>query len=325
MCWTSTADAEDVADFYSGRTFSIVVGHETGTGFDFYSRALARHIGRHIPGSPNVVVQNMVGASGLVAANWLYNVAPKDGLVMATFVHTAIFEPIMGNSAARFDPAKFTWIGNVDEGTGICGVSKASGVDEFKDLLTHEAVFGGTGKTGPLVKYALAIKNLLGAKIKVVPGYKGSNSVKLAIERGEVNGVCGVSLSTIQSQWKSEYESGAFKIILQLSGKEHIAGVPHVDSFAKTPDEQRLFKLIFGVQALGRMYLSPPGMPPERKAALRAAFNATMKDPKFLADAKKAKLDIDPQTGDEVEAFIAHVSAVSPAIVARAKAALRHN
>jgi tripartite-type tricarboxylate transporter receptor subunit TctC len=326
-CLGNGAAADEVADFYRGKTFSVVVGHETGTGFDTYSRVLAKHLPHHIPGSPNVVVQNVVGASGMSAANWLYNVAPKDGTVMATFVHTAVFEPVMGNAAARFDPAKFTWIGNIDDGIGICGVSKASGIDKFEDLLTKETVFGGTGTTGPLAKYALAVKNLLGAKIKLVAGYKGSASVKLAIDRGEVNGICGVSLSTIQSQWKDEYESGAFKIILQLSGKPRpsLKGVPHVDSFAKTADDRRLFSLIFGVQALGRIYVSPPAMPPERKAALRTAFNETMKDPQFLADAAKAKLDVEPETGEAVEAFIAHISSSSPAIVERAKRALRHD
>jgi tripartite-type tricarboxylate transporter receptor subunit TctC len=321
------AHADAVADFYRGKTFTIVVGHETGTGFDIYSRTLARHIGRHIPGEPAVVVQNIVGASGLSAANWLYNVAPKDGTVMATFVHTAVFEPVMGNTAARFDPAKFSWIGNVDDGIGICGVSKASGINTFDDLRTKEVVFGGTGTTGPLSKYALAIKNLLGARIKLVAGYKGSASVKLAIDRGEVNGVCGVSLSTVQSQWKADYESGAFKIILQLSGKPRpsLAGVPHVESFAKSPEERQLFGLIFGVEALGRIYVAPPAIPPERKAALRAAFNATMQEPQFLAEAAKLKLDVEPETGQAVEEFIARISASSPDVVARAKAALHHD
>ncbi len=319
--------AEEVEDFYRGRTVSIVVGHETGTGFDTYSRLLARHLNRHIPGNPNIVVQNMVGASGILAANWLYSVAPKDGTVLSTFVHTAVFEPVMGNGAARFDPAKFTWIGNVDEGVGICGVSKASGIGRFEDLRTKETVFGGTGTTGPLSKYALAVKNLLGAKIKLVAGYKGSASAKLAVDRGEISGICGVSLSTVQSQWKNDYESGAFKIILQLSGKERagLAGVPHVNRYAKTPDDRQLFGLIFGVQTLGRLYVSPPGVPAARRAALRAAFNATMKDPQFLAEAAKAALDVEPNTGEEVEAFIAHVSASSPAVVERAKAALRHD
>jgi len=250
---SSAARADDPADFYRGKTFTIVVGHEVGTGFDTYSRVLARHIGRHIPGNPTVVVQNMVGASGIVPANWLYNVAPRDGTVIMTFVYTAALDPIFGNAAARFEPSKFTWIGNMDDGVGICGVSKESGIGKFEDLLVKETVFGGTGATGPLGKNALAVKHLLGAKIKLVQGYQGSASVKLAINRGEVHGICGLSMSSVTSQWRDEVQSGGFKMILQLSGRPHpaLAGVPHVDRYAKTAEDEQVFGLIFGAQALG--------------------------------------------------------------------------
>jgi tripartite-type tricarboxylate transporter receptor subunit TctC len=313
--------ADEVADFYKSKPFTIVVGHEVGTGFDVYSRVLARHMGRHIPGNPGVVVQNMVGASGITPANWLYNVAPKDGSVIMTFVHTAAFEPIFGNSAARFDAAKFTWIGNMDEGVGICGVSKASGVTRFEDLLVKETVFGSTGATGPLGKYALAIKNLLGAKVKLVAGYQGSASVKLAMNRGEVQGICGLSMSSVTSQWRDELQSGVFKPILQLSGKPHpgLSGVAHVDSYAKTAEDRQVFGLIFGVQALGRFYGSTPGVPAERRNALRAAFMATMSDPQFQADAAKTQIDVNPMTGAEVEAFIASIATSPPEVVERAK------
>jgi tripartite-type tricarboxylate transporter receptor subunit TctC len=317
------AAADEVADFYRSKPFTIVVGHEVGTGFDVYSRVLARHLGRHIPGNPGIVVQNMVGASGIAPANWLYNVAPKDGSVLMTFVHTAAFEPIFGNGAAKFDAAKFNWIGNMDEGAGICGVSKASGVTRFEDLLAKETVFGSTGATGPLGKYALAVKNLLGAKIKLVAGYQGSASVKLAMNRGEVQGICGLSMSSVTSQWRDEFQSGAFKPILQLSGKPHpsLAGVAHVDAYAKTAEDQQVFGLIFGVQALGRIYGSTPSIPAERRHALRAAFTATMSDPQFLADAAKTQIDVSPATGAEVEAFMARVAASPPEVVERAKRA----
>jgi tripartite-type tricarboxylate transporter receptor subunit TctC len=321
------AAADDVADFYRGKTFTVAVGHEVGTGFDIYSRVLARHLGRHIPGNPGIVVQNMVGASGITGANWLYNVAPKDGTVMMTFVHTVAFEPLLGNAAAKFDATKLTWIGNMDEGVGICGMSKASGIGTFNDLLTKEAVFGATGATGPLGKYALAIRNLLGAKVKLVSGYQGSASVKLAMNRGEVQGVCGLSMSSVLSQWQDEYSSGAFKPILQLSGKPHpkLVGIPHVDSFAKTDEDRQLFGLIFGVQALGRVYGAPPAMPKDRTQALRTAFMDTMADPQFIADATKTQIDIEAMNGAEVEAFINRVATSSPDVVERAKRATRHD
>lgn len=328
ILWTSaSAAAEDIADFYKGRTVSIVIGHEVGTGFDIYGRLLARHISRHVPGSPNVVVQNMVGASGITAANWLYNVAPKDGTVLATFVHTVPFEPLFGNSAAKYDPTKLSWIGNMEESVGTCGVSAASGITEFEELREKEVVFGATGATGPLSKFTLALKNLFGAKIKLVHGYKGSASVKIAFQRGEVNGVCALPISTLKSFWRDEFDSGRFKPIIQLSGKRgtELAGVPHVDDYARTAEDQQLFGLIFGAQALGRTYASPPAMPPERTKALRQAFTATMEDKQFLAEAKATQIDIVPNTGEEVAALIARYSTSSTAIVERAKRAFDPN
>lgn len=320
------AAADPVTDFYRGRTLSIVVGHEAGTGFDIYGRTLARHIGHHIPGNPAVVVQNMNGASGMTSANWLYNIAPKDGSVVATFVQSVPFEPLYGNTAARFDPAKFTWIGNLEDSIGVCGVTKASGIAKFDDLLVKETIFAGTGTTGPLGKASLAVKNLLGAKIKLVSGYPGSASVKLAMNRGEVAGICGLPMSTITSFWKDEYESGAFKPVIQLSGRRQPQlGIPHVDDFARSQDDRKVLGLIFGTLALGRLYVSTPGVPKERVDALREAFMATARDPAFLEDAVKTQIDVSPMTGAEVEAFIARVSASSPAVIARAKQAYRND
>jgi tripartite-type tricarboxylate transporter receptor subunit TctC len=321
------AVADEVADFYKGRTVSIVIGHEVGTGFDIYGRLLARHLPRRIPGSPNAVVQNMVGASGITAANWLYNLAPKDGTVMATFVHTVPFEPLFGNAAAKYDPARLTWIGNMEESLGTCGISPASGISTFDELRQKEAVFGATGATGPLGKFALAVKNLLGAKIKLVYGYKGSASVKIAIQRGEVHGACALPISTLKSFWRDELESGRFKPIIQLSGGKspELAGVPHVDDYAKTEEDRAVFGLIFGAQGLGRIYGSPPGMPPQRTAALRQAFMATMNDPQFLAEAKTAQVDIVPTSGEEVAGLIARYTASSKEVVERAKRAFDPN
>ncbi len=319
--------ADEVADFYKGRTVSVVVGHEVGTGFDIYGRALARHLGRHIPGNPAVLVQNMQGASGITSANWLTHIAPKDGTVLATFVQSVPFEPLFGNPAARFDPAKLTWIGNLEESIGICGVSKASRIERFDDLLVKESVFAGTGVGGPLARSSLAVKNLLGARIKLVQGYQGSASVKLAMQRGEVEGICGLPMSTVTSFWKDDYVTGAFRPIIQLSGRREpqLGGIPHVDDYVRSADDQQVFGLIFGVLALGRLYVSTPAVPPERANALRAAFLATAKDAAFLADAAKTQIDISPMTGEEVEAFIARVSASSPAVVARAKEAFRND
>jgi tripartite-type tricarboxylate transporter receptor subunit TctC len=265
----------------------------------------------------------MVGASGITAANWLNNIAAKDGTVMATFVHTVAFEPLFGNQKAQYDAGKLSWIGNMEESVGMCGVSKASGIAKFDELLTKETVFGATGATGPLGQFAQAVKNLLGAKLKVVYGYKGSADVKLAMNRGEVQGICGLPLSTVKSFWGDEYRSGEFKPVIQLSGKQHpeLKGLPNVDDYARNNDDRQVFGLIFGAQALGRVYVSPSGQPAARTRALRQGLAATMKDDKFLADAAKAKIDIEPMTGEQVEEVIARLSSVSPAVIERAKKA----
>jgi tripartite-type tricarboxylate transporter receptor subunit TctC len=321
------AAADDVADFYRRTTLTIVVANEVGTGFDVYARVLGRHIGSYIPGHPNVVIQNMVGASGLAAANWLYNAAPRDGSVVATFVHTVPFEPLMGDSAARFQANKFTWIGNMASMDGVCGVSRASGIRTFDDLLTNEVEFGATGASGPIAAAAIALKNLFGARIKLVYGYKGSASIKLAMQRGEVGGVCSLDTSTLAATWQDVYESGEFKPIIQISGnpRPDLAGLPYVFNFAKTEEDRQVIGLVFGTQVLGRPFASTPDVPPQRAKALRAAFTATMQDPQFLADAANSHIDIAPMTGEEVDDFIARIAASPPAVIERARWAVRDN
>jgi tripartite-type tricarboxylate transporter receptor subunit TctC len=319
------AQADPVADFYKGKTVALVVGHEVGSGYDVYGRVLARHLSRHIPGHPTIVVQNMVGAAGMIASNWLYNIAPRDGTVVATFSASPIAEPILGNPAARYEPAKFTWIGNMDESAGTCGVTKASGIGKFDDLLAKETIFGATAQTGTFGKFALAVKNLLGAKYRIVSGYKGSADVKIALGRGEVHGICGLPFSTITSHWRDDYESGNFRPVIQLSGARHpdLRSVPHVDDYAKSPEDLQVYGLIFGMQALGRFYVSPPAVPIDRRDALRNALAAAMNDPQFRADAAKTQIDINPSGGAEVEGFIARVAASSPAVIELSKRALR--
>lgn len=315
------AKAQDVSDFFAGKTMNIVVGHEAGTGFDIYSRVIIRHMGRHIPGAPVLIVQNMPGASGIQSANWLYNIAPKDGTVMATFSQNVPLEPLFGNTRAKFDPSRFIWIGNAEQSISVCGVSASSGVKSFDELMQREVIFGATGPTGPLVKAARAVKNVLGAKMKIVTGYKGSASVRTAMLNKEVAGICGLPWSTIKSFWRSDVESGDFKAILQLSGEptEEIGKVPHIRDFAKTDEDRALFSLLFGVQVLGRAYVMPPGVPAERVKAIREAFMNTMKDPKFLDDARKGGLDISPMAGEKVGALWDEFARAPKELVERAR------
>ena len=330
MCAVPRASlADDVEDFYRGRTLNIVVGHEVGTGFDVYSRALARHFGRFIPGKPGVTVQNMQGASGMTAANWLYNIAPKDGTIIATYTHSVIFEPLIGDALARFDPLKFSWIGNMDESTQTCVVSPAAGLATFADLFVKETLFGGSGAgtAGPLSQTPNAIRNLTGAKIRLVQGYRGSFDIKLAIERGEVHGLCGLPTSTARTEWRDMLDSGRLRFLVQLGRNKHpdLAGVPHIYDYAKTDEDRLVYDVIFGTQGLGRPYMAPPGVPPPRVAALRKALLDTIADPTFAAEARTAQIDLKPLPGEDVEKLLARVFATPASAIARAKKAVRAN
>ena len=188
------AGADDVERSYAGRKLSVVIGHEVGTGFDLYGRVLARHMGRFIPGHPTLVPENMPGAAGFASANWLYNAAPKDGSAIAIFAHTAPFEPLIGKGSGRFDASKFAWIGNMDAVVGVCGVWEHAGISTFDELYTKETLFGasGAGSGGPLSQFPTALRRLLGVKIKLIQGYRGSAEVRLAMARGELQGICGI-------------------------------------------------------------------------------------------------------------------------------------
>ncbi|MFN4281720.1 MAG: Bug family tripartite tricarboxylate transporter substrate binding protein [Alphaproteobacteria bacterium] len=327
LAFPAVAAADAVADFYKGKSVSFIVGHEAGTGYDSYARALGRHMGRHIGGNPGFVVQNMPGASGLNAANWLYNVAAKDGSVIATMANTAPFEPLLGRGAAQFDPVKFGWIGNMDENVGICGVWHTTGITSFDQLLQSDLKFGATTATSPFSQSINALRNILGAKFSGVEGYSGANAVKLALARGEVFGACGISLSSLQTQWKDDLDAKRFVPLAHfaVNPRPDLVGVKHIYDYAKTDEQRQLFDLIFGRHMLGRPVLAPPNLPEERKAALRKAFLATMKDAAFLADAEKMKLDIGPTSGEEIERFIARFFDTPRDVVEKANRVVQKN
>lgn len=318
---TIPAKSDAVTDFYKGKTFTIIVGQEPGTGFDIYSRTLSRHIGRYIPGNPSIVVQNMPGASGVNAFNWLYNVAAKDGTLMGTASQNVVMEPLFGNPSAKYDATKFIWIGNMEESASICGIAPDTGITTFEELLTKEVVFGGTGPTGPLGQAARALNLVLGAKLKIIYGYKGSASVKLALQKGEVKGICGLPWSTVKSFWKDTLDAGQFKPIIQLSAAPlpELGKIAHVNDYVKNDEQRQVVELIFGQLVLGRIYAMPPGVPADRVSALRKAFMATLADKEFLSDAEKTRIDIIPSTGEQVEQLIRRFYSASPAVVERAK------
>ena len=323
------ACADDVERFYTGRKLSVVIGHEVGTGFDLYGRALARHMGRFIPGRPTLLPENMPGAAGFASANWLYNAAPKDGSAIAIFAHTAPFEPLIGKGSGRFDASKFAWIGNLDAVVGVCGVWEHAGISTFDELFTKEIVFGasGAGSGGPLSQFPTALRRLLGVKIKLIQGYRGSAEVRLAMARGELQGICGIPLSTLKTEWRDDLASGRFKVLLQL-GRERspeLAAVPHVYDYSKTREDRQVFDLIFGLQAMGRPFAAPPAVPDDRIAALRAAFMAMADDPAFRMEAAKMQLDVSPTSGQAVQDFVVRMYGSPKPVVERAKEAIRPN
>ena len=317
------AHADPIADFYKGRQISLIIAHEVATGYDIYARTLARHLGRHIPGNPTFVPQNMLGASGITGANLLFNVSPKDGSTIGTFAHTVPLDPLIGQGAAKFDASKFNYLGNMEESVGVCAVWHDAGIDRLDDLIAKETRFGATATTGPPSQMAAAVKSLLGGKVRLVHGYKGAPGVKIAIEKGEVQGICGIPMSTLRSQWSDVLDTGKLKPFIQLSGpKGALPGVEFVYDRAKSDEDRQVFDLIFGILRLGKVFAAPPGVPAERTKALREAFNATMKDAEFLADAARQRIDISPATGEAVTTFIAGIYQAPPAVVARAKKAV---
>jgi tripartite-type tricarboxylate transporter receptor subunit TctC len=315
------ARSDDVADFYAGRTVQLVIGYATGGGYDDYARMLGRHIGRHIPGNPTVVVQNMPGAGSIRAANYLYNIAPKDGTVFGGFARGIFIDPLLGRGdAMRFTAAKFGWLGSVSNDIGVCAFRSDSGIDSWADMRTKRYKIGATGAGADSDVFSNLLRKMFNLPMQLVLGYQSAAETVLAIQRKEVDGRCGWSWSTLLSRNREMWRSKQIRVVLQLTDKRvaELAEVPTVLDVAGSPEQQAVLKLIIARQTMARPFAAPPSIPPERLAALRNAFDATMRDPEFLADAGRQDLDVRPVTGAEADALIAQVYATAPDIVRRA-------
>lgn len=319
---TSAGRAQSPAEFYKGKTVELYIGYSVGGGYDLYARMLARYLGRHIPGNPTVVPKNLEGAGSLRLANWLYNVGPKDGTALGTIGRGTAFDPILGNAKAQFDGTKFTWIGSANNEVSVCGAWHTSGITKFEDLLTKELVVGGTSSSADTDQFPKIVNGVLGTKMRIVTGYPGGNDVGLAMERGEVQGRCGWSWSSVMSTHKQWYDQKKFIVLMQLALEKHpdLPNVPLIVDLAKTDEQRQLLKLIFARQVMGRPYLAPPGIPKDRADALRKAFMDTMNDKDFRADADKAKMEITPVPGDRLDALVKEIYATPKAIAQRAAA-----
>src|SRR5215470_17185944 len=312
---------DEVADFYAGRTVQLVIGYAPGGGYDDHARMLGRHIGRHIPGNPTVVVQNMPGAGSIRAANYLYNVAPKDGTVFGGFARGLFIDPLLGRGdGTRFTPAKFGWLGSVSNDVGVCAFRSDAGIESWADMKTKRYKIGATGAGADSDVFSNLLRWMFNLPMQLVLGYPSVSETVLAIQRKEVDGRCGWSWSTLSTRNRDLWLSKQIKVVLQLGDKRiaELAEVPTVLDVAGNPEQQAVLKLIVARQTMARPFVAPPGLPPERLASLRSAFDATMRDADFLADAARQNLDVRPVTGAEADALIAQVYATAPEVVKRA-------
>jgi tripartite-type tricarboxylate transporter receptor subunit TctC len=318
----SAARAQSVADFYRGRTIDLNIGYSVGGGYDLYARLIARRLGAHIPGNPTVVPKNMEGAGSLRLANYLYSAAPTDGTVIGAVSRGAAFDPLLNEKGARFDASKFSWIGSANNEVSVCVARASSEVTKFDDLFTKQLTIGSTGAADDTYQFPALINAVLGTKFKIVTGYPGGNDVSLALERGEVQGRCGWSWSSIKTTRVNWVRDRRIIVLVQMSLAKHpdLPDVPLIMALAKTDEQRQIFKMIFARQTMGRPYVAPPGVPADRLAALRKAFMDTMADKEFLDEAEQNKFEINPVSGEQLEALVKEIYQTPPEVVKKAAA-----
>ena len=299
------SNAQSAASFYANKNLTFIVPDGVGGGYDAYSRLLARHLADHIPGHPRIVTENMPGAAGLVATNWLYNVAQHDGSVMGATYNTLLTEPLLGDAAAKYDPTKFKWIGSITRQYNVCMVWHTSAIKTIDDARTREVRVGTTGLAGNSTKLPLMLNMLLDTKFKVIAGYT-SSGMRLAVEREEVEGICGVPYDTYAAANPEWLRDKKVRFILQTGSKplEVLGDVPMLRDYVKDPRQRAALEVLAVDQDAGRPALFPPGVPDHLVQVMRTAFDETMKDPKFLAEAENMNLQLEPMTGAQIEAEI---------------------
>ncbi len=317
---TAPARAQTVEEFYRGRSITVLVGFTAGGGYDLYARLLGRHMGRHVPGNPTMVVQNMPGAGSMKATQYVYGVAPKDGLTLATVSRGMVTEPLL--NAANFDPTKLTWLGTITSETSVCATWKTSPVKSWDDMFKREFSLGGSAVGADPDTFALIMRNVFGAKVKLVTGYPGGNDINLAMERSEVDGRCGWSWTSLKSQ-KNWLPQINLLVQFNLEKNADLPNVPVALERAASDEQRQVLRLLIAGQYVGRPFFTSPDTPVDRKAALRAAFDATMKDPQFLADAAKLDLEISPIAAGPIDAFLADLYRTPKDVVAKAVAAIQ--
>lgn len=313
---TDLAAKEPVADFYHKHTLHMLVGYGTGSGYDVYARVLARHFRRHLVGHPALVVVNMPGAAGLTMMNDLANGQPRDGSVVAMGVRPLFLEPLLDNKLARFDPRKFTWIGSMAREIPVCFTWRGA-PDSLAGARKKQILVGATGRAADSYFYPRLLNSLLGTKFKIVLGYPSSGAIGLAMERGELQGMCGLTYGTLKSAHPEWLAKKKINILLQLtfSRMSELPNVPSLADFVHKDVTRRALGLVFGTADMARPLIGPPGIPPDRVAALRKAFVETMKDPRFIKDAERTGLEISPIAAAKLKSELAALYRTPRAIV----------
>jgi tripartite-type tricarboxylate transporter receptor subunit TctC len=324
---TSTAAAQDsVEQFYKGRQISLVVGSSAGGGYDTYARLLARHFGETLPGRPTIVVQNMSGAGSNRAAGFIYSVAPKDGSAIGAIFPGAVLQPLLSDAPVPHDPSKLVYLGSANSDVYVCYVRADAPVKSYQDTLSHELIIGASNPGATTYDLALLLNNVVGTKFRIVTGYPGSREITLALERGEVQGACGIGWTGIETMHPNWFATGMIKPLVQLSNDGHAdlnkRGVPRAVELARNDEDRRVIELVFSQGIFGRPFVLPPEVPADRLAALRKGFMAAMGSEGLRAEAVKMNLDIEPIPGDDLQTLIAGLCATPAHVVERARQAL---
>jgi len=321
VCTALPASAQGVEQFYAGKIIELIVGYPPGGSNDVYGRAVARHIGRHIPGSPQVVFRNMPGAGSILAANHIYNVAPKDGTVLGLLAATNVLDERLGASGVKFETAKFTWIGRVSSSVNVTAMWNTSKIKTIDDAFTTEAALGATGTGSTVYVYPNVLNRVLGAKFKLVMGYGGSNEAMLAMERGEIDGH-STSWEAYKSAHPDWIKDKKINVVVQYGLNRHpdLPDVPTCVEIAKTDEQKQILRAVVNATEIGKAILSSPGIPVERVEALRTAFMDMTRDGEFISELEKMRVELTPMPGAKLQDLVQEVGNLTPDLVQKIKA-----
>lgn len=318
-----------VGAFYRDKTLTVIIGSTAGGGTDIYGRLLARHMGKHIPGNPKLVPQNMPGAGSIVATNHIYAAAARDGTVFGSALAGAILDPLLATGTRKYEPAKLSFVGNANLETQICVSRRDAPVKSFDDVFKTELIVGGSGPGSALLLYPLFMRNVFGAKIKLVAGYPGSRELSLALQKGEIHATCGLNFSTAKAHYQNLLNHPDVRVLVQEDMKPNAelanAGVPLAYTFLKSDADKRAAEVFYAQSMINRVFFAPPDVPADRLAALRKAFMDTIADKEMQAEAAKAGLDLDATSGDDVQALVTRLYATPREIVDRIRKATESN